>query len=755
MARRSARAFCLVLLAAAVVLSGCGCGGGGDEGGQSSIAVGLRAGDGAEGAERVNAGAGSSAFSEVPEALLASAEAVRPSGAPGSGWIPDVLVSDQPWNANNDGFQSMEADPLTGDLYMVYESWTNYATGTYQWCLCVRRSQDGGAVWSPEIWVLAYPVQINGVYPDMKEPDIAIDSDGVIWLVYTVFAYNGPARTVIDMQVFAQQLNIGLWDSGPWLGYMVTDSFGSPYNYHRLPSLAIHQVLHKPILATLTYNQISATQTSLVAWQWADGPDTQPWDGWLVRGPVSANYIQYPCLDVGSASNVYIASMYYYAPAGTFDMIVDMSTNDGLDWALVADYYDAGDVNSFYKPSMACTKGGSDVAMCAGTYTPNPSDQHQGRIGYGFSYDGTTWDGYLMTMSNYQRMPYVEEDIGGSMFGMSYRQEDGGPVYRVQFIVADIGDLSTWYGPETASDASAYPASNWFMHLALQYRPDGYAYPCVAWSDLRNAAGPITEYSNVHVVYSTPGATMTLLSVPSGLQLLVDSQPYTTPHTFTWPTGFIHQLEAPPTQLVGSDLYDFVSWSDGGAIAHEVLADGVDGSVTAYYALEQSFSIPLVEGWNLVSLPLMQANTRIEQVLASIAGQWDYAMAYVPGAADPWKSNHVARPDELDDLFNLDHTMGFWLRATQAGVTLNVAGTSPTSTQILLHTGWNLIGYPARDDATYTVGQLRAATGATIVEGFDVGAEYRTRTLPDTQVMKRGEGYWVQVLSDTTWTVDW
>jgi hypothetical protein len=710
----------------------------------------------AKAAERLNAAGDSAVFMDMPASTLAPSIGNSPLGVADSGWISDVVVSDQAWNQNNDGFQSMESDPATGDLYLLYESWTNYATGTYQWCLGLRRSTDGGATWSPEIWVFAYPAMINGVYPDLKEPDIAITPDSYIWISYTIFAYNGPARGVIDMQVFAQSLYIYDWGSGPWSSYMVTDAMGSYYNYHRLPSLAIDQQSYKPIITTMTYNAISATYSSIVAWQWGTDPATTPWDGWLVDGPVSANYIQYPCADSGE-STLYITAMYYYAAGGVFDMVVYSSTNGGLDWTMVGDFYDSGNVNSFYKPSIASTKSGADAVVCTGTYTPNPSDQHQGRIGYAFSLDsGASWDGYILTMSNYQRMPYVQEDTGSAIFGMTYRQEDGGPVYSVAFIWAYAADLATWYTDAAASDVGSVPASNWFAHLAFQYRPDGGLYPCVAWSELRNAANPITELSDVDVCYSTFGSRTTVTTDPPGLQLSVGGVAWSTPQTFNWPAGFYHELSAPQMQSSWGNDYMFDRWNDAGAMVHDVLAGRTDDSYIAYYLQVFTFGIPLVEGWNLISLPLTQANPDLPTALSSISGVYDRAMWCDPlDASNPWKQYNIDWPPELNDLSQLSHLVSFWLNVTVQSATLTVSGTLPSSTAIPLAAGWNMVGYPARIDSSYTVGQLKAATGATIVEGFNVLDMYRTSVLSDSKVMKRGEGYWVYVPAATTWTVDW
>ena len=168
-----------------------------------------------------------------------------------------------------------------------------------------------------------------------------------------------------------------------------------------------------------------------------------------------------------------------------------------------------------------------------------------------------------------------------------------------------------------------------------------------------------------------------------------------------------------------------------------------------------SYSRALPMGWNLVSIPLVLKDESLSAALSSIAGCWDKMMVYTPGQADLWKTNFTVLPDFLDDLKEISHTQGFWLNVTAPGTTLNVEGFLPTSNDILLKAGWNLVGYPVVDDSTYTVGMLKVQTGATIVEGFDGGAEYLTQPLPDGNVLQRGQGYWINVPTDVMWTVEW
>jgi hypothetical protein len=705
---------------------------------------------------------GCSVLRDRPVAVLVSSEGVgppEPQGDPGTGWTYDVLISDQAWNQYNDGFQSMEVDPTNyNDIYVVYESWTSFATGADQWCLAVRRSTDGGGTWSPEIYVFYFPVTVNGVYPDMKEPDITIGFDGTIWITYTIFAYDGSSRNIIDMQVDAQSLVNTNW-GGAWSSYMVTDYYSPYWNYHRLPSIAVHDTSHYPVIATMSYDEIAASYTSIVAWQPGPGGPSGPWDGWLVILPINANYVQYPCIDSGLGGWFYITCMYYYEPGGVFDMIVNRSTDGGMSWELVGDFYDDANVYSFYKPSIASTKlagtDGEDYVMCAGTYTPDPSDMSLGQIGYAFTLDsGASWDDYLITMPNHQRMPYVQEDFDKTYFLMSYRQQDGGPAYSTRYMLAEMADLTTWYGPEIASDTGAVQASNWFAHVAVQRRPDGQDYPCLCWSDLRDAAAPITETSQTHVIYSTYGARWTIDTDPTGLEVMVDSQTYTAPQLFNWPAGYEHEIEVEEEQTGGGgEEYYFQEWDDGFEDSYRIeLAEMDDTTLVAIFYELLQYSIPLHEGWNLVSLPFVQLDEYILQALAGISPDYGFVRAYDPTHPDKWLTFYEYRPASLNTLFYLDHTMGCWIYMDAAN-TLVVEGFDPGTTQIQLYAGWNLVGYPSLTPVS--VGLALGGTGADAVEGYDGANPYHISPLPGSYMMQPGEGYWVHVPFDTTWTVDW
>jgi len=74
---------------------------------------------------------------------------------------------------------------------------------------------------------------------------------------------------------------------------------------------------------------------------------------------------------------------------------------------------------------------------------------------------------------------------------------------------------------------------------------------------------------------------LTLATSPAGLQLRLDGQPTASPTSFQSVVGIVRTIEALPTQTSGSTTYEFVSWSDGGAIAHNISTPAANTTYTA------------------------------------------------------------------------------------------------------------------------------------------------------------------------------
>ncbi len=87
-----------------------------------------------------------------------------------------------------------------------------------------------------------------------------------------------------------------------------------------------------------------------------------------------------------------------------------------------------------------------------------------------------------------------------------------------------------------------------------------------------------------------PGAHVSILSNPGGLKLMIDGRDNWLDYNFIWGQGQTHQISAETPQLdAHGRMWQFVNWSDGGAVAHAItVPSGGNYSVTAnYLELEQ------------------------------------------------------------------------------------------------------------------------------------------------------------------------
>ena len=93
----------------------------------------------------------------------------------------------------------------------------------------------------------------------------------------------------------------------------------------------------------------------------------------------------------------------------------------------------------------------------------------------------------------------------------------------------------------------------------------------------------LTGTASVNIYPQT--ASLNFLSVPAGLQLTVGtSAPQATPFTQTVIVGSLNSAQAISPQGSFPNVYDFASWSDGGAQNHDIIAPAGASAYTATYA---------------------------------------------------------------------------------------------------------------------------------------------------------------------------
>ncbi len=183
----------------------------------------------------------------------------------------------------------------------------------------------------------------------------------------------------------------------------------------------------------------------------------------------------------------------------------------------------------------------------------------------------------------------------------------------------------------------------------------------------------------------------------------------------------------------------------------------IDSDSQDNYPLMFSKYMYLYEGWNLISLPLIQSDTRLNSVLSSIDGSYDAVRWYdASNTLDPWKQNHTAKPQSLNDLDTLDYTMGFWIHIIEPGwVIFEYSGALPTTSQgIQLHPGWNLVGYPSQTSYNRTDGLNNTEFGTHINVIYWYDASTRTwHNMGNKDRFERGRGYWVHAREEIVWQV--
>jgi parallel beta-helix repeat protein len=167
--------------------------------------------------------------------------------------------------------------------------------------------------------------------------------------------------------------------------------------------------------------------------------------------------------------------------------------------------------------------------------------------------------------------------------------------------------------------------------------------------------------------------------------------------------------------------------------------------------------IILYNDWNFVSIPLVQQETDLGTVLSSIAGKYGSVQFYdTTDSDDPWKNHNLKKPAELNDLDDIDITMGIWIEITQVrGALLEYSGGPPVVNQtIMLKHGWNMVGYPSltRHNRTMGLNNLVFGTDVDAIQWFDSSSE-SWHFLGSEDFFSPGKGYWVHSKVETTWEV--
>ncbi|MGB6874176.1 MAG: hypothetical protein WBE46_08640 [Dehalococcoidia bacterium] len=193
------------------------------------------------------------------------------------------------------------------------------------------------------------------------------------------------------------------------------------------------------------------------------------------------------------------------------------------------------------------------------------------------------------------------------------------------------------------------------------------------------------------------------------------------------------------------DGFSRITVSPSGKVdATAIPADALTAAtVTVSQGVFEQESITLVEGWNLISLPLIPLDSAINAVLAGILDYiisvWHYDVAITA-----WRS---FVPDAASDLSSMTDGKAYWINM-DAAQNLTLAGRENAVPPALppiynVVAGWNMVGF--KSTATnVTAADYLDGTEYVRIYGFENGAWF---TIPgpdyDNPKMEPGRGYWV------------
>lgn len=195
----------------------------------------------------------------------------------------------------------------------------------------------------------------------------------------------------------------------------------------------------------------------------------------------------------------------------------------------------------------------------------------------------------------------------------------------------------------------------------------------------------------------------------------------------------------------------------------DVPYSGIDGDAGSFdqYPINEPYQpiqnyIDLKQGWNLISIPLIQAEVNMTRVLGTVDTWYDAVRWYDNSDPnDPWKHYKEGKVFG-NDLSELDETKSFWIHITKPGETIYLYDgvAPPIPQQIQLTKGWNLVGYPSLTSHDRPIGLNNLAYGDDIdlIQWYDASLK-SWRTIEEGDSFESGQGYWIHSRVDTTWNV--
>ncbi|UCG69389.1 MAG: right-handed parallel beta-helix repeat-containing protein [Thermoplasmata archaeon] len=212
----------------------------------------------------------------------------------------------------------------------------------------------------------------------------------------------------------------------------------------------------------------------------------------------------------------------------------------------------------------------------------------------------------------------------------------------------------------------------------------------------------------------------------------------------------VDNFKGPYQNIPGSDGIGDINYSiDSDSLDNYPLMGPYPNFPTENYTI-------LKQGWNLISIPLIQSESTISKVLRTIDGLYDAVQFYdITDTVGSWKHYKEGKLFG-NDLFELNEAMGFWIHITQPGDTIfRYNGTHPTENlTITLHKGWNLVGYPSLTSYNRIEGLNNLTFGLQIDSIWTYYAStQKWKELGPTDYFEHGRGYWIHANNECEWEV--
>lgn len=206
--------------------------------------------------------------------------------------------------------------------------------------------------------------------------------------------------------------------------------------------------------------------------------------------------------------------------------------------------------------------------------------------------------------------------------------------------------------------------------------------------------------------------------------------------------------------VTGSDgIVDNGTAAGGGRNPYVIDSNSQDN----YPVIEPIYDYMILrQGWNLISIPLIQEELNLTRILGSIKGLYDAVQWYnITGTGDFWKHLKIGK-SYGNDLFKITEKMGFWIHIIQAGKTIfRYDGIQSTSNQtIQLHPGWNMVGYPSRTNHNRNAGLNNLTFDKEVDSIWTFNATtQKWKELTETDYFEIGKGYYIHAIEECAWVV--